>query len=148
MIDLSLLPHTVAALLRGDPALQALAPRWDATEAGAHVFVGEPPPGAANVGRAPYVVLALDEGRDPARREGDAGPRTLTAAVRLRLVARRDASAIAWRIRQVLADDAHRRLGDPARVLGTAVEMGAIEPLGPCEAITLRFHVRLLDAGA
>jgi hypothetical protein len=145
MTDPTLLARTVASLLRADPGLQGLAPQWDAEDARAHVFVGSPPLGATNAGRAPYVVIQLDQTEQPARREGDRPDAVSTVTLALRLVARRDVAALAWRMGTVLTAEPNRHLGDPAHVLGLALEHGQVDPLGPCETSTLRLHVRLLE---
>ena len=149
MTNLSALVQAAAAILRADAALDALAPHWSAEDTRGHVFVGTPPVGAANTGRAPYVILTLEQGAAPAPRQGDAGPTAVTATIALRLVARRgDLGALAWRIRNAFVAGTHAYLGDPAHVLGVALERGKTEPLGPCEAATLRLHVRLLEPAA
>lgn len=148
MTDLSALVETAAAILRADAALRALAPHWGAEDARAHVFVGPPPVGATNTGRAPYVILALEGGEHPATREGDRCCTTVTATILFRLVAKDDVGALAWRIHNAFVGGTNAYLGDPEHVIGVALERGKVERLGPCETTTLRLHVRLLaEAG-
>ena len=145
MIDPSTLLASVACILRGDPGLCSLAPNWAATDARAHVFVGQPPAAAANAGRAPCLVLALAElGQSPVR-QGDRRDAVTTVALRIRCVAQRPpAACLAERVAAALSTEAARHLDDPGHVLGVAIEAGAPERLGTCEAIDLRLIIRIL----
>ena len=135
----------IATILRDEPSLRRLAPNWAATDARAHVFVGAPPAGAANAGRAPYAVLGVERGGQTPRRQGDRSDAIATAVVALTLVHPTDAAGMANAVADALHAESNRGLGDPAHVLGLAVEHGPIAALGPCETTTLRLAVRLLE---
>jgi len=145
MTNIAGLLSAVATVLREDRALQGLAPNWAAADARAHVFVGPPPAGAANAGRAPYAVLEAERGGQTPRGQGDRSDAVATAVVALRLVHPADAAAMANAVADCLNGEPGRHLGDPAHVLATAVEHGPVEPLGACETTTLRLTVRLLE---
>ena len=144
MSDLTTLLTGIAGILRGDPELRRLAPNWGADDARAHVFVGPPPVGAANTGRAPYVALDLADVRQAPRGSGDRPDAAATATVVVRLVARRDVVALAERVVACLSAPESRCLGDPDHVLGFAVEIGGLAWLAGCQALDLRLAVRLL----
>jgi len=138
-----LLP-SIAAILRDDPDLRRLAPNWGADDARAHVFVGEPPIGATNAGRAPFVAIDLaDVGQGP-RHEGDRKDALVAATVVMRLIARSGIAELAASVRSALLMGGNGQLGDPAHVLTLAIETGTVERLGRCEAADLRLKVRLL----
>jgi|GEM_PF-5727689 len=151
----------VAAILRDAPALRRLAPNWSAADKRGHVFLGPPPPGAANAGRAPFIVVDLAELRRGPQAGGDHPEPTTEAALVLRLVARagrpplhaddgvepctpRCLGAAALADRVVAALEASRDLGDPDHVLDVAIARSAPQRLGPCEAIELKLTVRLI----
>ena len=144
MTDSSSLLSRIARILRSDPALRSLAPNWAAEDARAHVFVGEPPVGAANAGRAPYVVIDLADVRQSPLGGGDRRDAVTTATVTVRLVARRDVDGLSQHIKRALAATGGRQLDDAGHVLSLALDRGAPERLGPCEAAELKLAVRLL----
>ena len=145
MTDPSTLLASVAAILRDERSLQELAPNWAAADARAHVFVGPPPAAAANVGRAPYVVLEAEQGGQSPRGQGDRSDAVATLVLALTLVHPTNAAAMANAVADCLNGEPGRHLGDPAHVLATAIEHGPVAPLGPCETTMLRLTVRLLD---
>lgn len=145
MTDLSELCAAVAAVLRDDPDLAALAPNWGADDARTHVFAGEPPLGAGSAGRAPYVVVGIAQAGQSPTHQGARRDATTTVTVALRLVAHRGLDELVDRVAHALSRESGRHLGDPDHVLALALERGSTEQLGLCQATTLRLRVRLLE---
>jgi len=145
MTDPTPLLEAVASLLRADASLQQLTPNWSAADSRGHVFVGTPAQAAANAGRAPYAALTVaDLGRTPAR-DSDLRDAVATVTLNVRLVARDDVNGLAALAVAALSSSSNRTLGDAEHVLGIAVQRGAVEAVGPCEATDLRLTVRLLE---
>ena len=142
MTDPSALLASVAAILRADPALRRLAPNWAAADARAHVFAGQPPAAAVNAGRTPCIVVALAQAAQPPVGQGHRRSAIATATVALRVVAHANACDVAATACAALCDA--DQLGDPDHVLGFHIDVGALERLAGCEAITLSIAIRLL----
>ncbi|MFP4058714.1 MAG: hypothetical protein ACLF0G_17745 [Candidatus Brocadiia bacterium] len=139
MFDAHSLLAAVADVLRQDPELGRLAANWSAPDARGHVFLGAPPLGAANAGRAPFAVVELVAVRRGPHR--GAVPATVTVAVHL--TARQGADALAEAAAAALA--AVPALGAEDQVLDFDLERGPVARAGRCETAELRLAVRLVD---